>query len=76
VTGSGTLDVTTAALYQPGQVLVVQAGNGSPRNVAADPAGRLHLQIDLGPSHQFQQYKFDPGTSNRWRHERVTISQQ
>src|SRR4051794_1937982 len=51
-TGSGTLDVVTAALYAPGATYAV-SGATTP-TTTADHAGRLHFTLDLGPSHLVQ----------------------
>ena len=65
VTGSGSLDVTTAPLYVPGRSYTVTAGGGQ-QIVAADPDGRLAFTLDLGPSHQVQQYRFEPDSTADW----------
>ena len=65
VTASGSLDVTTAPLYVPGRSYTVTAGGGQ-QIVAADPDGRLDFTLDLGPSHQVQQYRFEPDSTADW----------
>ena len=68
VTGSGGLDVITAKLYTPGGSYLV-----SGVVTAADAQGRLHFHLDLGPSHQIQQYNFVPGGTSKWTHRTVSI---
>jgi poly(hydroxyalkanoate) depolymerase family esterase len=64
VTGSGALDVTTAARYAPGVAYTVEGTGvgpsggpdggpgGAARQVVADAAGRLSFEVDLGPAHR------------------------
>ena len=51
VQGSGTATITTAARYQPRAAYDV-----SGQVVRADRRGRLRLVVDLGPSHEHEQY--------------------
>ena len=69
VTGSGTLGVTTAPLYEPGSTHAVTQ-NGA---VQADAAGRLHFEVDLGLSHDSQQLNFDDSATDGWSHVEVEI---
>jgi hypothetical protein len=50
--GSGTMHVTTAPLYGPGETYVVEPGG----HVRADVAGRLRVRVDLGPSNVYDQF--------------------
>jgi enterochelin esterase-like enzyme len=56
VTGSGSASIETAPVYRPGARYRVSGWGGPPRALVADGAGRLHLQVDLGPSHDSEQY--------------------
>lgn len=62
VRGSGRLDVVTGALYVPLSRHSVSIVGAVPStdSLRADAAGRLHFQLDLGPSHVTQQYVFGP----------------
>ena len=55
-TGSGVLHVRTAAAYRPGGTYRVTPSRAGPTTVTAGPDGRLAFDVDLGPSHQTQQY--------------------
>jgi hypothetical protein len=46
--------VTTAPLFRRGQAVTL-AGDGSPRVVHADAAGRITFTVDLGPAHVYEQ---------------------
>lgn len=72
VTGSGGLDVTTPALYRPGKTYDVTS-DGGPEAVVAGRRGRLHFHLDLGPSHETQQYDFSAGATSGWTHLKVRI---
>lgn len=52
VRGSGLLSVTTAPLFVPGAAYTVSQH----QTVIADPNGRLHFVVDLGPPHTQPQY--------------------
>jgi hypothetical protein len=49
--GSGMATITTAARYAPGTTYVVDGAA-----VVADDEGRLSFTVDLGPSHEHEQY--------------------
>jgi S-formylglutathione hydrolase FrmB len=68
--GSGTLNVTTAPIYRPGKAYLV--GN---QPVQADSSGRLHFKVDMGPSHEVQQYRFGGAATLGWQKTTVTIKQ-
>jgi S-formylglutathione hydrolase FrmB len=51
VRGSGTATITTAPRYDPGAAYLV-----GDEVVAADHDGRLRFTVDLGPSHEHEQY--------------------
>jgi hypothetical protein len=72
VAGSGVLHVDTAPLYTPGASYAV---TGTAAGVAvADTGGRLHFDVDLGPSHVTQQYAFGPAAEAAFTHAHVGIS--
>jgi hypothetical protein len=59
--GSGTLHVDTAPLYVAGRTYrLTGTGGGGLQSAVAQPDGRLHFDVDLGPSHVTQQYLFGP----------------
>jgi S-formylglutathione hydrolase FrmB len=70
--GSGTLTVTTAPLYTPGASYAIAAGAGR-QLVVADQAGRLVFTVDLGPSHELQQYRFGRAATLGWTRTAVRI---
>jgi S-formylglutathione hydrolase FrmB len=74
VTGSGDLDVTTASLFRAGKRYLVTASGGAPVETVADGAGRLHVHLGLGPSHNVQQYDFGADATNGWVHRTVAIA--
>ncbi|MEY2470718.1 MAG: hypothetical protein QOK28_47 [Actinomycetota bacterium] len=51
VTGTGVADIVTAPRYKPGATYAVGASR-----VTADRDGRLRFSVDLGPSHDAEQY--------------------
>jgi len=55
-TGSGTVTLTTAARHRPGSVFTVEGATDQAQTVVADRAGRLTVIVDLGPSHQADQF--------------------
>jgi S-formylglutathione hydrolase FrmB len=71
VTGSGTLDVTTAGGYRPWVTYVLGTG-ATTRQIVAGPDGRLRFSVDLGPSHSQQQTQFGPDATTGWS--TVTVS--
>jgi S-formylglutathione hydrolase FrmB len=72
-TGSGALDVTTAAVYHPGATYAVAVG-ATKRSTGAGPDGRLRFTVDLGPSHLQQQTDFGPGATAGWTTVTVSIT--
>jgi S-formylglutathione hydrolase FrmB len=58
VQGSGRATILTAPRYRPQGTYVVAGTDGSPREqtVRADAAGRLAVEVDLGPSHTEDQF--------------------
>jgi hypothetical protein len=72
VLGSGTLKVTTAPLYTAGAEYAVDV-DGSSQIVTASPQGELALTIDMGPSHEVQQYRFGPLATLGWNKTTVQI---
>lgn len=73
--GSGSLSVTTAPLYAPGAVSAVDVNAGR-RIVTADPHGRLVFTVDMGPSHEVQQYRFGRLAALGWTKTFVRIEPQ
>jgi diacylglycerol O-acyltransferase/trehalose O-mycolyltransferase len=73
LTGSGKVDVTTPATFRPRQGYAVRIGR---REIArrADRHGRLHLRLDLGPSHTHQQTTFTAEATAGWRTIKARIS--
>jgi len=72
--GSGLLHVDTASLYPPGAVYqVTGTDTAGPPFVTADAGGRLHFDVDLGPSHETQQYAFGPQAEASFIHATVQI---
>lgn len=71
--GSGRLNVTTAPVYTPGVSYTV-ASSGAGQLITAGPDGRLSFTVDLGPSHQIQQYRFGREATLGWQRIGVTIS--
>lgn len=72
VLGSGGLSVTTAPLYTPGARYAVDV-DGSSQIVTASPQGQLRLTVDMGPSHEVQQYRFGSLATLGWRKTTVHI---
>ena len=54
--GSGTLTLTTARRHRPGSVFTVEGATDEPQEVVADREGRLTVTVDLGPSHEHDQF--------------------
>ena len=65
-TGSGGLDATTPGRYRPGTTYLVRFER-SIESILADKRGRLHLRLDLGPSHTHRQTTFDSTATRGWR---------
>jgi S-formylglutathione hydrolase FrmB len=75
VTGSGTLDVITAAVYNPGATYVYVLGAGvNTRQISAGPDGRLRFPVELGPSHAQQQTQFGADATAGWSTVTVSIT--
>lgn len=55
--GSGRVEVVTAALFAPGAPVPLDGAIED--QAVADEAGRLRFTVDLGPSHQHEQYSND-----------------
>jgi enterochelin esterase-like enzyme len=73
--GSGTVRVRTPALYTPGKRYAMP--NAMRRTVTADRTGRLTVDVDLGPSHAFEDASYqgralsnDPGY---WTIKRIDV---
>ena len=56
VQGSGQATIRTAGLYEAGRTYSVSGAGGAVQEIDADAQGRLTFTVDLGPSHQFEQY--------------------
>lgn len=74
VVGSGMLGVLTAPLFAPGGGYTVAIDGAHPVPTVADAAGRLHIAVDLGPSHLLQQHDFAPDAAADWTHATVEIA--
>jgi len=74
VTGSGGLNVVTAPLYTPGAEYTIAVSGTVPVTVTADAGGRLRFNLDLGPSHEVQQYRFGANATKNWTHLVVQIA--
>lgn len=56
VQGSGTARIRTAAVYRPGRTYTVSGAAGADQRIVADADGRLLFTVDLGVSHEHEQY--------------------
>ncbi len=74
VSGSGQLDVTTAALYQAGRVYRVTSNGTAPAGVIADGQGRLRFTVDLGAPNLAQQTRFDAAAKSGFARVVVAIT--
>jgi hypothetical protein len=73
--GSGSLTVTTPPMYTPGGTYAVDV-NAARQLIQADSSGALRFIVDLGPSHQVQQYRFGRLATHGWKHTTVRIEAQ
>jgi S-formylglutathione hydrolase FrmB len=74
VMGSGTLQVTTAALYPAGSKWTVTQEGGAPSVITASKSGRLVFPVNLGPPHTAEQSSFDTGNETAgWSQATVNI---
>ena len=73
--GSGPSPVSAALTgLTPGAVYQVTGTNtAGPPFVTADAGGRLHFDVDLGPSHETQQYVFGPQAEAGFTHAQIRI---
>ena len=55
--GSGRVTVVTPRLYPAGRRYTINGTGGPPQAVTADRGGRLTIKVDLGPSHETEQYQ-------------------
>jgi hypothetical protein len=76
VSGSGLLGVVTAPLYRPLGRYRVSGARARSLVVRADRAGRLHFNVDLGPSHAGQQYLFGAAAESSFPRAAVVIGPQ
>lgn len=78
VQGSGTATVTTARRYRPGAVFTVEGATDEPREVVADRDGRLTVTVDLGPSHDADQFtpeaRAAEATGGHWTTRTVSLT--
>lgn len=72
--GSGSLKVTTAAIYQAGRLYDLRFNGSTPVVIPADGQGRLHFTVDLGPSNLVQQSRFDATAKAGFVNNVVTIA--
>ena len=56
IQGSGRVTLTTAPLYEPGRGYRISGAGGSDQHAVGDGEGRITFAVDLGPSHQHEQY--------------------
>ena len=56
VQGSGQVTIITAPRYQRGDTYIVAGATDAEQHVVADRDGRIVIEVDLGPSHQFEQF--------------------
>lgn len=70
--GSGSLAVTTPAQYRPGGDYAVDV-NATRLVIQADSSGSLNFGVDLGPSHEVQQYRFGRLATLGWQRTTVRI---
>jgi enterochelin esterase-like enzyme len=56
VQGSGRVTIRTASLYKPRHSYTVANAGDSDSHVVADAAGQITFTVDLGPSHEHEQY--------------------
>src|SRR5262249_46372060 len=72
--GSGTLQVTTAALYPPNSKWLVTQEGSAGRIVAANRAGQLAFSVALGPPHTAEQSGFNTANETAgWAQATVSI---
>jgi S-formylglutathione hydrolase FrmB len=73
VTGSGGLSVITPPVYASDRTYTLRVSGTAPTTVRSDGDGRLHFTVDLGPSHEVQQYRFGAKATKGWAHAVVRI---
>jgi len=73
VLGSGTMTVTTPRLYTPGATYAVDV-DAARQVIQADSSGALSFAVDMGPSHQVQQYRFGRLATLGWKRTTVRIA--
>jgi enterochelin esterase-like enzyme len=56
IQGSGRATVRTPRIYTPGTGYRVTGAGGEPQLLTAGNNGRLRIEVDLGPSHVFEQF--------------------
>jgi S-formylglutathione hydrolase FrmB len=74
VTGSGGLNVVTAPLYAAGKRYKLSVSGTVPETLRAGSDRRLRFNLDLGPSHEVQQYDFGADATADWTHLVVRIT--
>ena len=78
VQGSGTATITTARRYRPGQVFSVEGAGDEPQEAVADREGRLTVSVDLGPSHEHDQFtpqaRAGEAAGGYWTTKKVTLT--
>ena len=72
VSGSGTLDVYSPRIYEPGSQVELSDGSET-KLVVADSEGRIAFRLDLGPSHERQQLDFGDAPDADWVHKTVSL---
>jgi hypothetical protein len=56
IQGSGHATIATAPRYRRGRTYVVSGATDAEQHVIADRDGRITIEVDLGPSHEFEQF--------------------
>lgn len=76
--GSGTVTLTTARRHRPGTVFTVEGATDDTQRVVADREGRLTITVDLGPSHELDQFtpeaKLAEAAGDYWTTRTATIT--
>lgn len=80
IQGSGHATVRTAGIYTPGASYRVSGATEAPQVLTAGMGGRLRLEVDLGPSHTFEQFTPQANAAEAaggyWTVRTVTIAEE
>jgi len=78
VQGSGHAAIRTAPIYAPATPYIVNGTGALPQLIFAGAQGRLSIEVDLGPSHSFEQFTPQANAAeaagNYWTVRTVTIA--